>query len=178
MRMKTNRRDFIQSAAFAVAGAAFGSRTLAAEPVLPVALPQKPRPLRFSGDMRDGLKPRRVTNAMWDYSWLTQHYPGGAFADFDKAADELVERGFNTVRIDAFPLVIGALKSDNETITIPGNPLANWGMSDRDREHVVARELVEFMRAMKRRGHLGHPLVLGQGLQRVSGPQAGAGQGP
>jgi hypothetical protein len=89
---------------------------------------------------------------MWDYSWLTQHYPGGAFADFSKAADELLERGFNTVRIDAFPLVIGALNSDGESITIPGNPLANWGLSDRDREHALVRELVDFMRAMKRRG--------------------------
>ena len=102
--------------------------------------------------MRDGLKPRRVTNAMWDFSWLTQHYPGGAFADFNRAADALLERGFNTVRIDAFPLVVGALKSEDERVTVPGNPLANWGMSDRDRDHALTRELVEFMRAMKRRG--------------------------
>jgi len=34
------------------------------------------------------------------------------------------------VRIDAFPLVIGALKSEGETITIPGDPLANWACSD------------------------------------------------
>ncbi len=47
---------------------------------------------------------------------MAQHYPGGALADFDKAADELRERGFNTVRIDAFPLVIGALRSEDETI--------------------------------------------------------------
>jgi hypothetical protein len=114
--------------------------------------PPRPRPLKFTSDMRDALQPRRVTNAMWDFSWLTQHYPGGAFADFDRAADALVERGFNTVRIDAFPLVIGALKSENETITLPGDPLANWGMSDRDREHAPVRELIEFMRAMKRRG--------------------------
>ncbi len=147
--MKTTRRDFIQSAALAVAGVTLGMRAESAEAK---ALLQRPRPLKFSVDMRDGLSPRRVTNAMWDYSWLTQHYPGGAFADFNKAADELLARGFNTVRIDAFPLVIGALKSEGETITIAGNPLANWGMSDRDREHVIVRELVEFMRAMKRRG--------------------------
>lgn len=89
---------------------------------------------------------------MWDFSWLTQHYPGGAFADFDRAAAELVARGFNTVRIDAYPLVIGALRSEQETITIPADPLANWGMSDRDRPHAVVRELVAFLRAMKRAG--------------------------
>ena len=134
-----NRRKFIRAAALAAAGTALGMPTLAANPAAPPSVPARPRPLRFSSDLRDGLKPRRVTNAMWDYSWLTQHYPGGAFADFDRAADELVERGFNTGRIDAFPLVIGALHSDNETITIPGDPLANWGMSDRDREHTVVR---------------------------------------
>jgi len=69
--------------------------------------------------MRDGLKPRRVTNAMWDYSWLTQHYPGGAFADFNQAADALAEREFNTVRIDAFPLVIGALRSKMKPSPFP-----------------------------------------------------------
>lgn len=63
-----------------------------------------------------------------------------------------MDRGFNTVRIDAFPLVIGALKSDDETITVAGNPLANWGMSDVDRPHAIVRELVEFMRAAKGRG--------------------------
>ena len=91
------------------AAALLGGKTRWAEPATPTvdSAVQRPRPLKFSADMREGLKPRRVTNAMWDDSWLTQHYPGGAFADFGKAADELLERGFNTVRIDAFPLVIG-----------------------------------------------------------------------
>jgi hypothetical protein len=109
--------------------------------------------------MREGLKPRRVANAMWDFSWLSQHYAGGAFANFDTAADALVERGFNTVRIDAFPLVIGALKSEDEAVTIAGDPLANWGMSDHDREHKIVAEL-------------------GQRLQRIPGSQAGPGEGP
>ena len=117
----STRRDFIRAAALAVAGTALGARADAADPATAKAVLQRPRPLKFSGDMRDGLKPRRVTNAMWDYSWLTQHYPGGAFADFNKAADELLERGFNTVRIDAFPLVIGALRSEDEAITIVGD---------------------------------------------------------
>ena len=81
--MKTTRLDFLQSAALAVAGATLGMRTEAAEAN---TLLQRPRPLRFSADMRDGLNPRRVTNAMSDYSWLPQHYPGGAFADFNQAS--------------------------------------------------------------------------------------------
>jgi hypothetical protein len=153
------RRQFLRDASRTLAG---GASSLIALPAFLAEVataktsssPPRPKPLKFSRDVRDSLSPRRVTNAMWDYSWLTQHYPGGAFADFGRAADELIERGFNTVRIDAFPLVLGALRSEAETITIPGDPLANWGMSDHDREHVITRELVEFMRAMKSRGLL------------------------
>ena len=146
----------MQRASLTMAGGAaalLGGETHCAEPARPeaVSVIQRPRPLKFSADMREGLTPRRVANAMWDGSWLTQHYPGGAFADFDKALDELLERGFNAVRIDAFPLVIGMLGSEKETVTLRGNPLATWGMSDRDREHVPVRELVQFMGAAKRR---------------------------
>jgi hypothetical protein len=129
LRNDTTRRDFIRRAALTTAGglvALLGPESALSAAAPPQVVP-RPRPLIFTRDLRDALKPRRVTNAMWDYSWLTQHYSGGAFADFDRAADTLVERGFNTVRIDAFPLVIGALKSEKETITLPGEPLANWG---------------------------------------------------
>ncbi len=44
--------------------------------------------------------------AMWDSSWLRRRYPGGGFESFDTALDELVERGYNAVRIDAFPHMI------------------------------------------------------------------------
>lgn len=103
-------------------------------------------------DMRDSLTPRRVTNAMWDFSWLYGHYEGGPFADFDRATDELAERGFNTVRIETFPLIIGKLDSEGQKVTIPGDPLRNWGPSDIDREHAIAQELVEFMTQVKNKG--------------------------
>lgn len=96
-------------------------------------------------DIREQLIPRRATIAMWDFSWLNSHYPGGAFADFDQVTDELLERAFNTVRIDAFPWIVGRLKNPAEVVTISGDPLATWGMSDRDREHAVGVELAEFL---------------------------------
>ena len=43
---------------------------------------------------------------MWDGSWLRRHYAGGGFESYDKALDELVERGYNAIRIDAFPHMI------------------------------------------------------------------------
>ncbi len=103
-------------------------------------------------DMRTLLTPRRCTIAMWDYSWLNGHYEGGPFADYDKVMDELLERGFNTVRIEAFPWIVGRLERPEETVTILGQPLANWGPCDRDRPHAVALELAEFMQVAKRKG--------------------------
>ena len=100
-------------------------------------------------DMRDDLNPKRLTIAMWDFSWMYMHYPGGAFEDFDKAADELIERGFNTVRIDAFPLIIGKLDSLHQPVTIAGDSLRNWGPTDKDRQHDIVNELLEFMKITK-----------------------------
>lgn len=103
-------------------------------------------------DIRDLLTPRRVINAMWDFSWMLSHYEGGPFEDFDKVTDELLERGFNTVRIDCFPWIVGHLKSDDEAITIPGNPNWTWGYSDIDRKHRPLEELLEFAGILKKKG--------------------------
>ena len=104
-------------------------------------------------DIRQGLTPRRLTIAMWDFSWLNCHYPGGDFEDFDRVTDELLERGFNTVRIDAFPLVIGQLIENKEkTFTVPADPLRNWGRSEKDWQHDVVAELIEFMTITKKKG--------------------------
>jgi hypothetical protein len=127
--------------------AMIGASALAAE-VGKVAQAKRQPP---AYDMRNDLQPRRAAIAMWDYSWLKSHYPGGPFENWNKTTDELLERGFNTVRIDAFPFLIGDMSSDREELTIPADPLANWGFSDRDYKHAVARELVEFMGIAKRK---------------------------
>jgi hypothetical protein len=109
-------------------------------------------PLNVHYDMRNDLNPSRLTIAMWDFSWIYMHYPGGAFENFNKVTDELIERGFNTVRIDAFPLIIGKLDSLNQIVTIEGDPLRNWGPSDKDMQHTIVSELVEFMQITKEKG--------------------------
>ena len=103
-------------------------------------------------DIRENLNPKRLTIAMWDYSWLNGHYPGGSYEDFNQVTDELLDRGFNTIRIEAFPWIIGQLKSTEEEVTISGEPLANWGVCDRDRKHAVAKELEEFLEITLRKG--------------------------
>jgi hypothetical protein len=104
-------------------------------------------------DMREDLTPRRVTNAMWDFSWLRGHYPDGPFENFDKVTDELLERGFNTVRIDSFPWIIGNLKENapGQKVTFPADPLANWGFSAVEWKHDVIAEILEFFRIAKKK---------------------------
>jgi hypothetical protein len=80
-----------------------------------------------ANDTPNILIPPRLTIAMWDYSWLTGHYPGGWAEDYNKVTDELIERKFNTVRIDAFPMVIHDLISKSQTkYLIPAQPYINW----------------------------------------------------
>ncbi len=44
-------------------------------------------------------RPRAIT--MWDFSWLERRWPGAGYEDWDQALDELAERGYDAVRIDA-----------------------------------------------------------------------------
>jgi hypothetical protein len=91
--------------------------------------------------------------AMWDFSWLLGHYPGGPYEDWGKVLDEAKERGFNAVRIDAFPLLIDDLhQQGKESILFPAQPDENWGPSTKDVEHNVAREFVKFMEIAKGKG--------------------------
>ncbi|MGK9147170.1 hypothetical protein KXS11_06040 [Plantibacter flavus] len=50
--------------------------------------------------------PDRLTISLWDFTWYTQTMPGEPFDDLDRAFAEAVERGYNTVRICAAPLLL------------------------------------------------------------------------
>jgi len=63
-------------------------------------------------DMRTGLKPGRLTMAMWDVAYALRHMQGGSFADYDRVLDEAVERGYNTLRIDPMPQWIDLKKPE------------------------------------------------------------------
>lgn len=49
-------------------------------------------------------KPFAIT--MWEFSWIERRWPGAGYEDWDKALNELVLRGYNAVRIDAFPHLV------------------------------------------------------------------------
>ena len=47
---------------------------------------------------------RRFATAMWDFSWATRRFGNEAeYADWDRALDELAERGYDNVRSEALP---------------------------------------------------------------------------
>ncbi|WP_329204861.1 hypothetical protein OG257_04300 [Streptomyces sp. NBC_00683] len=50
--------------------------------------------------------PATLTISLWDFTWYTRTGPGEPFADLDRAFAEAVERGYNTVRICAMPLLL------------------------------------------------------------------------
>jgi len=43
---------------------------------------------------------------MWDFSWLERRWPGAGYENWDLNIKELTERGYNAVRIDAYPHLI------------------------------------------------------------------------
>ncbi len=52
---------------------------------------------------------KRYAVTMWEFSWLVRRTGAEAeYADWDKVLDELAERGYNAIRIDAFPHLIAA----------------------------------------------------------------------
>lgn len=48
----------------------------------------------------------RLTISLWDFTWYTQTMPGEPFHDLAAAFVEAVDRGYNTVRICAAPLLL------------------------------------------------------------------------
>jgi len=51
---------------------------------------------------------RPVAITMWDFSWLERRWAGAGYENWDEALDGLLERGYNAVRIDAYPHLLSA----------------------------------------------------------------------
>lgn len=69
-------------------------------------------------------KPLAIT--MWDFSWIERRWPGAGFEDWDKALSELVERGYDAVRIEAYPQLIAKDISKEWTLKPVWNT-QDWG---------------------------------------------------
>lgn len=95
-----------------------------------------------------------VAIAMWDYSWLLRHHLG-EFADFDRVLDALVDRGYNAVRIEAFPHFVAADRTgqviEEFYIARRGWSCPTWGMAFSGPIRPRAA-LIEFLMKCRARG--------------------------
>jgi hypothetical protein len=62
--------------------------------------------------------PNRLTITLWDFTWYTRTGPGEPFEDLDTAFAEAVERGYNTVRICAMPLLLFGTGLDSSALRL------------------------------------------------------------
>jgi hypothetical protein len=74
--------------------------------------------------------PHPIGIAMWDFSWLERRWPGAGYEDWDIAVGELADRGYDAVRIDAYPHLISA-RLDGAWTLLPEWTTNDWGAPGR-----------------------------------------------
>jgi hypothetical protein len=87
---------------------------------------------------------------MWDFSWLERRWPGAGYEDWDSILDELKQRGYDAVRIDAYPHLVAAAPGRTWEL-LPRWNQQNWGSPAKNRVRVQP-ELNQFIRKCADRG--------------------------
>jgi len=87
---------------------------------------------------------------MWDFSWLERRWPGAGYENWDAALDELTARGYDAVRIDAYPHLVHFGPSRNWEL-LPQWSVQDWGAPARCRVRIQP-ELNQFIRKCGDRG--------------------------
>ncbi len=90
-----------------------------------------------------------IAFTMWDFSWIERRWTGAGYEDWDQVLDDLVERGYNGVRIDAFPHFM-ANESTKERTLIPVWSQEDWG-SPALNKITILPALIEFIGKCKER---------------------------
>jgi hypothetical protein len=78
------------------------------------------------GTARKDPKPYPLAITMWEFSWLERRWPGAGYEDWDQALTELVERGYDAIRIDPFPHLIYH-DPEKEYLLLPHWNVQVWG---------------------------------------------------
>lgn len=123
-------------------------------------------------DRRPDHLPDRLAISLWDFSWYTRTGPGEPFADLDAAFRQAVERGYNTVRICAMPLLLFGTGLDTTRLTFTGLG-GEYGQGTRWYDVGAAgtldgrAHLLEFFRAARR--HDCHVIVSSWEYQQSPG---------
>jgi hypothetical protein len=108
------------------------------------------------GEESMGVLKRRLTRplaiTMWDFSWLERRWPGAGYESWDVALDELKARGYDAVRIDAYPHLVAA-DARREWELLPCWNQQDWGSPAKNRVRVQP-SLNEFIAKCRDRGLL------------------------
>ena len=93
-------------------------------------------------------RPRAIT--MWEFSWIERRWSGAGYEDWPRALDELAERGYDAVRIDAFPHFMA---KDPEALwtVLSDEQVGDWG-SPAEADIRPGPALVEFLTLCRERG--------------------------
>ena len=132
-----NRRDFLAS-----------SGLLAGTTALPASAGTTPAP--HHGSLLRHIAKRPLAITMWDFSWLERRWPGAGYEDWDLALDQLKARGYEAVRIDAYPHLVHA-EAGKTWELLPCWSVQDWGAAARCRVRVQP-ELNQFIRKCGDRG--------------------------
>jgi hypothetical protein len=89
-----NRKQFIKNSVMAASALGVGTKINALGTPMP----------RISSKSASKDGPLAIT--MWDFSWLERRWSGAGYEDWDLALDELKLRGYDAVRIDAYPHLV------------------------------------------------------------------------
>jgi hypothetical protein len=87
--------------------------------------------------------------SMWDFSWLERRWDGAGYENWDQVLDELVERGYDALRIDPYPHLIANGPADVWTL-LPHWSVQDWGSPDVNRVQVLPA-LISFLEKCRAR---------------------------
>jgi len=94
--------------------------------------------------------PHPLAITMWDFSWIERRWPGAGYEDWNQALDELQERGYDAVRIDAFPHLLSVDPDAEWQMEVLWGQM-DWGSPVPIKLTRIADQLVEFMGLCKAR---------------------------
>lgn len=100
--------------------------------------------------LRRHIRQRPLAMTMWDFSWLERRWPGAGYEDWDVALGELRQRGYDGVRIDAYPHLVHAGAGKTWEL-LPHWWFQDWGAASRCRVRVQP-ELNQFLKRCREHG--------------------------